>query len=1193
MKTFENFTNLYPLPRTLRFELKPLYKTKELIDSKQELFPKDKRIDEIYQNIIKPCLNELHSDFIEKSMENKDFQNIPDNILKIYSNEKNIDDFKNIEKDLIKQINWFLKSNKTFFAENYSDLLGKNSIDIIIKVFWEKIYKKDDSWKIFLYNDLLWKSYEELINIYFKWFSTYLSNFNKNRENLYDKKNEAKIWSVSGRTIWENFPRFLQNCINFRDKLEKLNLSIEQKDIFITNNFWKYISQKQIDYYNKIIWQINSKTNEFNQKNGLKWNKKLPKLLLLHKQILWKSENENILNFVNNIIQTDFELEQEIKIINKDIFQRIDFIKKSIVSNIEDFELEKIFIKKNRLKDISSLLMDNYSVLEKLLPEFNEEWKIIKENELVNLSKIKKSFENIDLKDLKNIFKKEYFDESKDWFKLFLNWIYNHFSDLENNIKHTHKLVQDKLISWNFSENIQKSEKNINLRDEIFVSSKWLLKAYLDSILALDRFVHMFDYWEQKDFDSNFYNNIEEYSINFSPFKTYNAVRNYLTKKNYSTDKIKLNFDYPDFLGSNSLWKYAFIYKDSKWFYYLWVLDHSNSQSKYKPQILKNNTEFYQLEYKQIKFNTLAWKWYIRDFWVKYSEDENCIINLKTLIKKQYLERYPVLKEIVDFQTDDKKIFDAKVKTILEQAYSINFVNIDKNYILEENNNWNLHFFQIYNKDFSENKKINSMENLHTMYFKALFEKENFNWWACFKLNSQWAEIFFREKSINEKKVKDLKTRNENAIEKKRYTENKVFLHLPITLNFINKWYSKYSFWYINDSVKKYIKENKMSIIWIDRWEKNLIYFSMINENLEIIELKSLNSLILKVSDLEEKEVNYFEKLSKKEWNRNKERKDWDEIETIKELKEWYISQIVDNLVKLIVKHNAIVVMEDLNSGFKRWRQKIEKQIYQKFELALAKKLNFTVDKNKKHDELWWIYKAYQLTPQIENFQDIYSQTWIIFYTQAAYTSVTCPNCSFRKNIYQKYENESKFKEFFKKYILEIKFEDNCFIIKYKIDEKIDKKKNKLKKLEFQVNTKNQIRLKFEKSLKWKWWETKEFNITEKFKEIFEKHKLDLWNLKEELLAWNWEIQLYKDFMFYFNLLLQLRNSKENDNWWYISCPSCWFHSGNWFQWFSYNWDANWAYNIARKWRIILDKIKKDEKNLWITNVEWDNYYQK
>ena len=105
MKTFENFTNLYPLPRTLRFELKPLYKTKELIDSKQELFPKDKRIDEIYQNIIKPCLNELHSDFIEKSMENKDFQNIPDNILKIYSNEKNIDDFKNIEKDLIKQIN--------------------------------------------------------------------------------------------------------------------------------------------------------------------------------------------------------------------------------------------------------------------------------------------------------------------------------------------------------------------------------------------------------------------------------------------------------------------------------------------------------------------------------------------------------------------------------------------------------------------------------------------------------------------------------------------------------------------------------------------------------------------------------------------------------------------------------------------------------------------------------------------------------------------------------------------------------------------------------------------------------------------------------------------------------------------------------------------------------------------------------
>ena len=85
----------------------------------------------------------------------------------------------------------------------------------------------------------------------------------------------------------------------------------------------------------------------------------------------------------------------------------------------------------------------------------------------------------------------------------------------------------------------------------------------------------------------------------------------------------------------------------------------------------------------------------------------------------------------------------------------------------------------------------------------------------------------------------------------------------------------------------------------------------------------------------------------------------------------------------------------------------------------------------------------------------------------------------------------------------------------------------------------------------------------------------------------------YKDFMFYRNLLLQIRNSEEKDDWWYIQCPSCWFHSDNWLQWVHYNWDANGAYNIARKWIMILNRIQDGESKLWITNVERDNFSQK
>ena len=81
--------------------------------------------------------------------------------------------------------------------------------------------------------------------------------------------------------------------------------------------------------------------------------------------------------------------------------------------------------------------------------------------------------------------------------------------------------------------------------------------------------------------------------------------------------------------------------------------------------------------------------------------------------------------------------------------------------------------------------------------------------------------------------------------------------------------------------------------------------------------------------------------------------------------------------------------------------------------------------------------------------------------------------------------------------------------------------------------------------------------------------------------------------MFYRNLLLQIRNSKEWDDGWYIQCPHCGFHSDNGFQWHHFNGDANGAYNIARKWAMILKKIKSEEDTLGITNVEWDNFSQK
>ena len=93
--------------------------------------------------------------------------------------------------------------------------------------------------------------------------------------------------------------------------------------------------------------------------------------------------------------------------------------------------------------------------------------------------------------------------------------------------------------------------------------------------------------------------------------------------------------------------------------------------------------------------------------------------------------------------------------------------------------------------------------------------------------------------------------------------------------------------------------------------------------------------------------TNYEEKLSQKAENRLHARQNRDTIEKIADLKNGYISQVVNKLVELVLDYNAVIVFEDLNAGFKRGRQKIEQSVYQKLELALAKKLNFIVKKEK------------------------------------------------------------------------------------------------------------------------------------------------------------------------------------------------------------------------------------------------------
>ena len=82
-----------------------------------------------------------------------------------------------------------------------------------------------------------------------------------------------------------------------------------------------------------------------------------------------------------------------------------------------------------------------------------------------------------------------------------------------------------------------------------------------------------------------------------------------------------------------------------------------------------------------------------------------------------------------------------------------------------------------------------------------------------------------------------------------------------------------------------------------------------------------------------------------------------------------------------------------------------------------------------------------------------------------------------------------------------------------------------------------------------------------------------------------------------FSLICQIRNTKKDVKWdendFILSPVESFFDSRN-SKWKNLpkNWDDNWAYNIARKGLIILDRISKDSENpdLIISHKDWDDF---
>lgn len=1243
----KNFTGLYPLSKTLRFELKPIGKTKENIE-KNGILTKDEQRAKDYL-IVKGFIDEYHKQFIKDRL--WDFK-LP---LESEGEKNSLEEYQELY-ELTKR-NDAQEANFTEIKDNLRSSITEQltkSGSAYDRIFKKELIRED------LVNFLEDEKDKNIVK-QFEDFTTYFTGFYENRKNMYSS--EEKSTAIAYRLIHQNLPKFMDNMRSFakianssvsehfsdiyESWKEYLNVnSIEE--IFQLDYFSETLTQPHIEVYNYIIGKkvledgteikgINEYVNLYNQQQKDK-SKRLPFLVPLYKQIL--SDREKL-----SWIAEEFDSDKKMLSAITESYNHLHNVLmgneneslRNLLLNIKDYNLEKINITNDlSLTEISQNLFGRYDVftngiknkLRVLTPRKKKETDENFEDRINKIFKTQKSFSIAFLNKLpqpemedgkpRNI--EDYFItqgaiNTKSIQKEDI------FAQIENAYEDAQVFLQIKDTDNKLSQNKTAVEK---------------IKTLLDALKELQHFIKpLLGSGEENEKDELFYGSflaIWDELDTITPL--YNKVRNWLTRKPYSTEKIKLNFDNAQLLGGwdvNKEHDCAGILLRKNDFYYLGIINKKTNHI-FDTDITPSDGECYdKIDYKLLPgANKMLPKVFFSKSRIKEFEPSEAIINCykKGTHKKGKNFNLTDCHRLINFfktsiekhedwskfgfkfsDTETYEDISGFYREVEQQGYRLTSHPVSASYIHSLVKEGKLYLFQIWNKDFSQFSK--GTPNLHTLYWKMLFDKRNLSD-VVYKLNGQ-AEVFYRKSSIehqnriihpaqhpitnkNELNKKHTSTFKYDIIKDRRYTVDKFQFHVPITINFKATGQNN-----INPIVQEVIRQNGIThIIGIDRGERHLLYLSLIDLKGNIIKQMTLNEIINEYKGVTYK-TNYHDLLEKREKERTEARHSWSSIESIKELKDGYMSQVIHKITDMMVKYNAIVVLEDLNGGFMRGRQKVEKQVYQKFEKKLIDKLNYLVDKKLDANEVGGVLNAYQLTNKFESFQKIGKQSGFLFYIPAWNTSKIDPITGFVNLFNTRYESIKETKVFWSKFdIIRYNKEKNWF--EFVFDYNTFTTKAEGTRTKWTLCTHGTRIQTFRNPEKNAQWDNKEINLTESFKALFEKYKIDITsNLKESIMQ-ETEKKFFQELHNLLHLTLQMRNSVTGTDIDYLISPVA-DEDGNFYDSringknFPENADANGAYNIARKGLMLIRQIKQADpqkkfKFETITNKDWLKFAQ-
>ena len=1255
MRKFDEFVGLYPISKTLRFELKPIGKTLEHIQRNKLLEDDAVRADDYVK--VKKIIDKYHKCLIDEALSGFTFETEADgrsnNSLSEYylyynlkkRNEQEQKTFKTIQNNLRKQI-----VNKLTQSEKYKRIDKKELITTDLP-------------------DFLTNESEKKLVEKFKNFTTYFTEFHKNRKNMYSK--EEKSTAIAFRLINENLPKFVDNIAAFEKVAssplaEKINalyedfkeyLNVEEiSRVFRLDYYDELLTQKQIDLYNAIVGGrteednriqikgLNQYINEYNQQQTDRSNR-LPKLKPLYKQIL--SDRESV-----SWLPPKFDSDKDLLIKLKECYDALSEKEKvfdkleSILKSLSTYDLSKIYISNDsQLSYISQKMFGRWDIISKAIREDCAKRNPQKSRESLEkfaerIDKKLKAIDSISIGDVDECLAQlgeTYVKRVEDYFAAMgasdMGEEQTDTTSFKKNIKGAYESVKELL---NNADNI--TDNNL-MQDKGNVEK---IKTLLDAIKDLQRFIKpLLGKGDEADKDGVFYGEFTSLWTKLDAVTPlYNMVRNYLISKPYSTKKIKLNFENSTLMDGWDLNKEpdnttVIFRKDG--LYYLGIMGKKYNRVFVDREDLPHDGECYdKMEYKLLPgANKMLPKVFFSETGIQRFRPSEELLgkyergthkkgagfdlgDCRALIDffKKSIERHDDWKKF-DFKFSDTSTYQdisEFYREVEQQGYKMSFRKVSVDYIKSLVEEGKLYLFQIYNKDFSAHSK--GTPNMHTLYWKMLFDEENLKD-VVYKLNGE-AEVFFRKSSItvqspthpanspiknknkdNQKKESKFKY---DLIKDRRYTVDKFLFHVPITMNFKSVGGSN-----INQLVKRHIRSaTDLHIIGIDRGERHLLYLTVIDSRGNIKEQFSLNEIVNEYNGNTYR-TDYHELLDTREGERTEARRNWQTIQNIRELKEGYLSQVIHKISELAIKYNAVIVLEDLNFGFMRSRQKVEKQVYQKFEKMLIDKLNYLVDKKKPVAETGGLLRAYQLTGELESFKTLGKQSGILFYVPAWNTSKIDPVTGFVNLFDTHYENIEKAKGFFDKF-KSIRYNSDKDWFEFVVDDytRFSPKAEGTRR-DWTICTQGkriQICRNHQRNNE---WEGREIDLTKAFKEHFEAYGVDISkDLREQINTQN-KKEFFEELLRLLRLTLQMRNSMPSSDIDYLISPvaddtGCFFDSRKQAELkenavLPMNADANGAYNIARKGLLAIRKMKQEETDsakisLAISNKEWLKFAQ-